>query len=119
VLYSGDFAQRRPDMARRYMRAYLRAVRDYNGALADGKLAGPNAVNSVRMAIKNAAVYRAISPQGCNPDGYVNVASLRKDFAFYREQGWIEGKVTVDQVIDNSFVTAALRDLGPYRRPGR
>jgi NitT/TauT family transport system substrate-binding protein len=123
VLYSGDFAKRRPDAARHFMRAYLRAVRDYNGALANGKLAGPNADEVIAIlteftAIKDPAVYRAISPQGCNPDGYVNVASLKKDFAFYRAQGWIEGKVSVDQVVDSSFVAAALKDLGPYRRPG-
>ena len=59
----------------------------------------------------------SISPQGCNPDGKVNAASLKKDFNFYVEQGWIEAKdkVTVDQVIDNSFVEAALKELGPYR----
>jgi NitT/TauT family transport system substrate-binding protein len=120
VLYSGAFAQQKPDAARRFMKAYLRAVRYYNGALADGKLAGPNGEDVIAILteytkIKDAAVYRAISPQGCNPDGYVNEASLKKDFAFYQEQGWIEGKVTVEQVIDNSFVAAALKDLGPYK----
>ena len=43
ILYSDDFAKKRPDVAERFMRAYLRAVRFYNGALKDGHLAGPNA----------------------------------------------------------------------------
>src|SRR6059058_5241281 len=33
VLYGGDFAKRRPEVARRFMRAYLKGVRDYNNAL--------------------------------------------------------------------------------------
>lgn len=124
VLYSALFAHDRRDVANRYMRAYLRAVRYYNDALAGGKLGGPNADEVVAIlthytAIKDPAIYRAISPQGCNPDGYVNVASLKKDFDFYQRQGWIEGSVTVDQVVDNSFVNAALKSLGPYRAAGK
>ncbi len=120
VLYAAAFAHDRREVAVRYMRAYLRAVRFYNGALAGGGLKGPNAdavisILSKYTAIKDPAVYRAISPQGCNPDGHVNVVSLKKDFAFYQQQGWIEGKVTVDELVDDSFVDAALKTLGPYR----
>ena len=43
LLYAEDFALRRPDAARRFMRAYVRAVRFYNGALKGGRLDGPNA----------------------------------------------------------------------------
>jgi NitT/TauT family transport system substrate-binding protein len=43
LLYSEEFALKRPDAARHFMRAYLRAVRFYNGALANGMLDGPNA----------------------------------------------------------------------------
>src|SRR6266542_6644056 len=43
VLYAGDFIKNQPDAAKRFMRAYIRAVRDYNDALSSGKIAGPNA----------------------------------------------------------------------------
>ena len=124
VLYSAAFADGRPDAARRFMKAFLRGVRYYNGALAQGKLAGPNADEVIAILtestnIKDPAVYRAISPQGCNPDGYVNRASLEKDLAFYREMGWITGDVALDRVLDNSFVDWALKALGPYAKaPG-
>src|SRR4051812_13484047 len=42
LLYSENFL-RKPDAARRFMRAYLRGVRFYNGALQDGRMIGPNA----------------------------------------------------------------------------
>ena len=43
VLYSEAFAQQRRPVAQKFMNAYIRAVRDYNDALKDGRLAGPNA----------------------------------------------------------------------------
>src|SRR5262245_23054974 len=35
LLYSEDFASKRPDVAKRFMRAYLRGVRFYNGARSE------------------------------------------------------------------------------------
>jgi NitT/TauT family transport system substrate-binding protein len=121
VLYSGAFIKTNPDAGKRFMRAYLRAVRDYNDALKDGKIAGPKAAEVIAILteytnIKDPALYRTISPQGCNPDGDVNDASLNIDLAFYKSEGQIKGNVTVEQAVDNSFVAAALKDLGPYKR---
>jgi NitT/TauT family transport system substrate-binding protein len=67
----------------------------------------------VRLGVRE--VYAAITPNGCNPDGQLNEASLRKDLDFFKERKLIEGNVTVDQVIDHSFVEAALKELGPYK----
>jgi NitT/TauT family transport system substrate-binding protein len=50
-----------------------------------------------------------------NPDGRVNKASLAHDLAFYTGQGLIKGAVDLDQVVDDSFVEAVLKELGPYR----
>jgi len=55
-------------------------------------------------------------PSAVNPDGGVNMAGLRRDLDFFRELGLIESRdMTVDRVVDNSFVKAALEKLGPYR----
>ena len=64
--------------------------------------------------LKDAAVYRAISPQGCHPDARLNLASLKSDFEFYAQQGWIEGTVTPEQAVNTSFAAAARGELGPY-----
>ncbi len=121
VLYGDDFIKSRPETAKKFMRAYLKAVRFYNDALKDGKLAGPNAAEVISILtqytkIKDPEVYRAITPSGCNPDGKVNLASLEKDFQFFKEQGLIEGNVNVGQAVDASFAEAAARELGPYVR---
>ena len=120
ILYGGQFIKEQPDAGRRFMRAYLRAVRDYNDALVGGRIAGPNAEEIISILteytpIKDPAIYRAISAQGCNPDGAVNEASLAIDLQFYKEEGHIQGNVTVEQAVDRSFVQAAINELGPYK----
>lgn len=120
LLYSQDFAEKRPDAAKKFMRAYIRAVRFYNGALKDGRLNGPNADEVISILtdstpIKSGDIYKSITPTGINPDGRVNADSLAFDLAFYASQGLVRDKVRLDQVIDNSFVEAALKDLGPYK----
>ena len=77
LLYAEDFAVRHPDAARRFMRAYIRAVRFYNGALKDGRLDGPNAdeviaILSEMTPIKARDIYKAVTPTGINPDGKVD-----------------------------------------------
>lgn len=120
TLYSGTFIKQNPDAAKRFMRAYIRAVRDYNDALKDGKLAGRNAEEIVTIlteytSIQDPNVYRTIVPNGCNPNGKVNEVSLKKDFEFYKSQGLIEGNVTVEQALDHSFAEAVVKELGPYK----
>jgi NitT/TauT family transport system substrate-binding protein len=122
VLYGGDFAKRRPEVARRFMRAYLRGVRDYNDALKDGRIAGPNADEIVAIltqstAIKDPAVFRSIRAQGCNPDGRVHEPSLKHDLEFFKSEKLVEGSIGVADVIDHSFVDWAVKELGPYKPP--
>ena len=120
VLYSGGFATSRADVGRRFMRAYLRGIRDYNDALKDGKIAGPNAEEVIATLAHYAhsddvALYRNITPHGTNPDGKLNVASLKTDLQFYKDEGTVTGPVTVEQAVDTSFIEAAVKQLGPYQ----
>jgi NitT/TauT family transport system substrate-binding protein len=119
LLYSEDFALKHP-AARRFMRAYIRAVRFYNGALKEGRFQGPNAdevmaILSEATPVKSRDIYLAITPTGMNPDGRVNKASLAHDLAFYGEQGLIKGPINLEEVVDLTFVEAVLKELGPYR----
>jgi NitT/TauT family transport system substrate-binding protein len=120
VLFSEEFIRKRPAAARKFMKAYVRAARDYNDALRGGRLAGDGADEVIAILteyteIKDPEVYRKITPNALHPDAKVNLASLRKDLEFFRQQGLIEGKVDVKQILDTSFAEAALRELGPYR----
>jgi len=124
TLYGADFAKRRPEAAKGFMRAMVRAMRFYNDALKDARLAGPNAEETIAImikyaALKDAATYREIVSHGVDPDGRVNVASLKQSWQYFRDSGQIDGSVTVEDVLDMSFVEAAVAALGPYRPAGK
>jgi len=120
VLYGDDFIKNHPDIAKKFMRAYIKAARDYNDALKDGRLAGPNAPEVISIlteytSIKDPNIHKAIVPNGCNPDGKVFEASLKKDLQFFKDQDLVKGDVTVEQVLDQSFADAVVKELGPYK----
>jgi NitT/TauT family transport system substrate-binding protein len=119
LLYSEAFAAK-TELATKFMRAYLRAVRFYNDALKDSRLAGSTASELISIMTEytpvKAEIYRKVTPTGMNPDGNVNMASLESDLAFYTEQGLVKEKVKVDQIVDLSFAKAAVKTLGPYKK---
>jgi NitT/TauT family transport system substrate-binding protein len=120
LMYGGAFIANHRDLALKFMRGFLKGARYYNDALANGKLAGPNADDVIRILqqetrIKDPALLRAITPSGTNPNGKLNVASLRQDLDFFRRQGLIQGQARVEDVVDQSFADQAARQLGPYR----
>jgi NitT/TauT family transport system substrate-binding protein len=120
IMYGGAFVRDHRDQGVKFMRAYIRGVRFYNDALANGKLAGPNSAAVIKLlndeTKMDPAVLRDIIPPGTNPDGKLNVASLREDLAYFKSVGLIEGNVTADQTVDASFAAEARKSLGPYRK---
>jgi NitT/TauT family transport system substrate-binding protein len=120
LLYGGDFISKKPQVAKKFMIAYLKGARFYNDALKDGKFAGPNAAEVITILtqdsnVKDPALYKKMTPNGIHPDGKLNEASLQKDLQFYKEQGYLEGAVTMEQVVDTSFAGMAVKELGPYQ----
>jgi NitT/TauT family transport system substrate-binding protein len=120
VLYSEDFAQKRRAVAQKFIKAYIRAVRDYNDAILGTKLAGPNAEEIISILtesteIKDRETYASMSAFAVDPNGGVNVDALKNDLVFFRERGLIGSNVSVDKVVDRSFSEEAVRLLGPYK----
>jgi NitT/TauT family transport system substrate-binding protein len=119
VLYSGHFAKKK-ELATHFLRAYIRGARDFNDALVNGVFAGPKgdevvAILSEYSLIKDPAVHRSFIQSAINPNGTLNLASLQEDLDIFRAGGLIQGKVTADQAIDNSFLDAVIKSLGPYK----
>jgi NitT/TauT family transport system substrate-binding protein len=120
IIYSDALIANRPNVATRMTKAYIRGLRDYVDALKDGRLAGPGAEEIVDIisrysVLKDKGVLRQIVPHYVNPDGSVGVASLKADWDFYKRAGFITGEATVDQLIDNRWTEAAVKELGPYK----
>jgi NitT/TauT family transport system substrate-binding protein len=120
LLYSEKFATDRSDDAVRFMKAYLRGLRFYVGALANGRFDGPNAEEVIKILvastpIKDRAIFKAIIPSGVDPDGAVNVQTLKLDLDNYKQAGLINGKVEIEDVVDTRFLDEALKQLGPAK----
>jgi NitT/TauT family transport system substrate-binding protein len=124
VLYSEIFARQRPQLALKFMRAYIKAIREYNDALKDGRIAGPNADEVISILteytfIKDAQVHREITPAAIDPDGRINMNGLRNDLQFFKDRQLIQDTgITVERIVDTSFAIAAVKELGPYVPPG-
>lgn len=127
LLFGGNLLHRNRDLGRRFMIAYIKAARFYNDGLArdkrtgNGSLTGRNGKDIVDIlveytAVKDRTIYEQATPNGNDPDGHVNLDSLRKDLAFFKAQGLVTGSITADSVHDGSFVEAALKTVGTYRR---
>jgi NitT/TauT family transport system substrate-binding protein len=121
TFYSGAFIKNKPENARKFMKALVRGMRFYNDSLHDGKIAGPNADEVVAILveyshIKDPAVHRAIISHAVDPDGYVNVESLKRAWEFFKDTKQIDGTVPVEAVLDLGFVKDAAQALGPYAK---
>ena len=120
VLYSAQFAGRK-ELATRFMRAYLRGLRDYNDAIENAHLVGAKgeaiiAILTEYSTIKDADVYRRMSVNACDPDGRLDLPSMRYDLDVFRKEGLIEANVAVEDAIDGSFARDVVAELGAYRK---
>ncbi len=120
ILYGGKFATANRPVGVHFLRAFIRGVRYYNDNLHDGHIQGPNADEVIKILAAAIgapeSLFQKITPNAMNPDAHVNLASMRDDLAFYKEQGFIEGQITADAVVDDSFATEVVRQLGRYRK---
>lgn len=120
LLYSAAFAKDQSAVALKFMRAYIKGVREYNDALKNGRIAGANAEEVIATiaqytAMKDPQLIRDATPNACDPDGNVLIDSIKRDFGFFKEQNLIKGDITVEAVVDTSFAKRVVQELGPYK----
>lgn len=104
----------------RFMKAYLRAVRDWDNALLNGRLAGPGAEEIIDIVVTNKMVqdrkvFVDMVPNWVDPDGKLSLPSLEKDLAYWRREKQVKADIKVEDVVDTYFAETAARELGPYR----
>jgi NitT/TauT family transport system substrate-binding protein len=116
LLYGPDFVNKRADVARRFMVAYLKGVRDYDNAF--GKNIGRAeivAILSKNTTVKKPELYEKMTMPGLDPDGAVNLDGMKADMQWFLSKGFLKEPVDVTKVVDASFVEFALKELGRYR----
>ncbi len=118
ILFGTSFLDRDRAKGERFMRAYLRAVRFYDSALKGGHLAGPNAdyiYDAIAELTKqqDKTVFRDMVASWCNPDGAIELASVKTDLANFKAENEVPNDMEADRVIDLSFAQKAVKALGP------
>jgi NitT/TauT family transport system substrate-binding protein len=121
LIYGRDFLTKR-DLGVRFMRAYLRGVRYYDSSLKKGHINGSNAdeicaIINQTTEVKTPALCREMTAMAIDPNGRLNLTGMRNDLATFRSQSLTQGDVSVADVVDDSFLSAALRQLGTVRTP--
>lgn len=113
VFYSSDFAADK-DAATKFMIGYLQGVRDYHDAFVDHKNQDDAiAILTQNLSLKDPKIWKNAKPTNIDLNGKFNVASVKRQAAFYKEEGLVDGPVPdVDKYVDTSFTEAAMKVIG-------
>ncbi len=121
LMYSEQFIKERPQAAKNFMVAYLKAVRYYLDAFEGKNPALKSEVINIlaqNTTVKEPDLYQRMRIPGFDANGRVNLPSLKNLYADFVAIGYIQNpeKVKVESLVDNSFVDYAAQKLGPYKR---
>jgi NitT/TauT family transport system substrate-binding protein len=117
VIAYGQRVYSNQDLARRWMLAYIKGVRDYNDAFGPKKKGYEEVVSILtkETTVKNPQIFAQMTPAGIDPNGKLDVSSMQEDINYYRESGQLQQQVDLKNVIDTSFQEYAVQQLGPYQ----
>jgi NitT/TauT family transport system substrate-binding protein len=120
ILCSSALIKDRRDVIVRYLCGFLQGVRFYRSGLKDGHFNGPNAAEVLQMVSSltgaSQELIRRTTPASIDPNGRLNLASMRADLAFYKSQGFIEGgDISVERVVDTTLSPEATKIIGIAR----
>ncbi|UFT99196.1 ABC transporter substrate-binding protein [Radiobacillus kanasensis] len=116
VLGSPKFMDERREVAKRFMAAYLRGVRDYNDAFVKDKGNKQEIIEIMtkHTAVKDPKVWENVAVTGLNPNGEMFVDNIKEQYEFYKENGAIKGDLDIDKVVDLSLVKEVVDIIGKY-----
>lgn len=116
LLIYGTSMTKRPELADRFMVAYIKSLRDYNDAF----FKDVNKKEIVDILIKFSVVkdpnlYDRMFPVGLNPDGYVRMKGIEMDLQWYKDNNLLQKEIKAQDAVDNQYVDFALKQLGIYK----
>jgi NitT/TauT family transport system substrate-binding protein len=119
ILYGPAFAEERADTARRFTVAMMHGLRDYYRAFFGDGQGRAQLLDLIARTtqVKDTALLENMAPTWVDPNGSINVDSLRALEHWYMERGDVSREVDLDHVVDASFVDYAQSRLGRYPVP--
>ncbi len=106
------------DLSQRFIRAYLRGVRDYVKGLIQKDQAMFDQVVPILIehtTVKQRELFDKAIPSGLRADAMPNVQSIKDDLVYFTQKGDITAKFDIDKYFDLSFIEQANKDLGPAK----
>jgi ABC-type nitrate/sulfonate/bicarbonate transport system substrate-binding protein len=116
LLVYGTSMTTRPEVANRFMTAYVKSLRDYNDAFFKDK--GKKEIIDIlcqQSVVKDPVMYEKMFPVGLNPDGYLRIKGIEMDLAWYKERNLLKTDVKVQDAVDHRYVDFAVKVLGKYQ----
>lgn len=116
INYGHQFIHEKPQAARGFMVAHVKALRDYN----DAQLYNVNRAEIVDIIqrylnLTDLSYYDAREWGRLNPDGYIDRKWIEDEMERSVRTGLLDRVVAIDQLVDDSYVDYALQVLGPNR----
>lgn len=116
VLFNADWAKANREVAINFLLAMIRGAREYY--TADRR--APNRAEVINIMakhtrLKDPKLFDQVSWGYIDPNGRVNMESLREQQDWWHEQGQVPAKAPMDRVVDFSYAEAALKKLGEYK----
>ena len=115
LMYSPNF-QKKTELGKKFMIAYIQGVRAYNDALVCDKKDTEKVVKILteNTFVDKPDIFLKMKPPGLDPNGYVLKEGVVKDQMWYIQNKLVKKEANVDKLIDNSYVENALKVLGKY-----
>lgn len=114
IFYNRDWARAHPEEARRWMVAYVRALRYYNRALHDRAVREDViTILTAHTPITDRAVWDKVIWPGLNPDGAVTTRTILDYERWLLNEHQIGGFITAAGFVDPSYTAHAVAVLGP------
>jgi NitT/TauT family transport system substrate-binding protein len=116
ALMYGPGIIKRPEVAHKFMVAYLKAARFYNDALS-GKASRDELVQilSKHTSVKNPEMYKTMKFPGIHPDGKLNTAGMAEDVKWWTANGRMKEEVKLSEIVDASYAEKAKKQLDAAR----
>ena len=127
IMYSPVFIEKYPEIAKKFMVAYVKGLRDYNDAFFKNLIwnilvrrRNKNREEIIQILIKstrvkNRKIYDSVVAVGLDPNGRMMMPSIRDDAQWYFKHGYIKKMPDIDTVVDHSYVDYAISQLGEYQ----
>lgn len=115
LLVFGTSMTQNPELANRFMTAYIKSLRDYNDAFFKNQ--NKSEIIDILCkysVIKEPALYEKMYPTGLNPNGYVKSKGIELDLAWYKENQLLKSDIQLQDAVDHRFVDFAIKALGTY-----